>query len=173
MIREDERVFAGSAGAVVPERAAALVRAVLEFLFVGVIPDLHLRTAAQINPRVGERHRLVFQQQFEVAVILFRRGVSTEAVVHQFLVLDIPVGFPGFVVLGHHGLVPLLDLLGALVIRQREQLAMIVGVAAAPAREVGAVEEGDEARVLVLGRGATADHDRQKSDGKNPRKRGK
>ena len=153
-VGEDERVFAGRAGAVVPEAAGAFVSAEFEFGLFGVIPNLHLRHAAQINAAVGEGNGLVFHEQLEVAVVLFGRGVHSVAVVHQFVALDVPMRFAGLRVDFHHraflvGVGPFLDLRRARLGRHREELAMIGGRAAAPALEILAVEKRGEARRRV------------------------
>ena len=83
LVGQDQRVFTGSAGAVVPEAAGALVGAQGELRLLGVIPDLDLGAAPQVNARIGLGDRLVLKEQLEVAVILLRGGVGALAVVDQ------------------------------------------------------------------------------------------
>src|SRR5262249_34038178 len=52
LVGQDERVFAGRAGAVVPQSAATLVGAEFLFALVGVVPDLHLRRSSQVDAAV-------------------------------------------------------------------------------------------------------------------------
>ncbi len=56
-----------------------------------IVPDLHLRIAAQIHPAVRVRHRLVFDHQFDVAELLLGGRIRPRAVVHQFALLHHPV----------------------------------------------------------------------------------
>ena len=77
-------------------------------------------------------------QQLEVAVVLLGGGVGALAVVDQLAVLGAPVGL--------HGFRPLGDLRLALLGGHRQQLAMVEGLAAAPAGQILAVEQGGEAR---------------------------
>ena len=110
LVGQDERIFAGRALAVVPQAAAALVGAEVPLAaFLGVVPDLHLRRGAQIDAAVGLGHRLVFDEQFDVAVFLVGGQIGAVAVVDQFVVLDRPV------LLGVFG--PLVDLVFAFLFR--------------------------------------------------------
>ena len=91
LVGQHQRVFAGRAGAVVPQPAGAFVGAEVELRFLGVIPDLHLRAAAQIDAGVAQRHGLVLDEQLEVAVVLLGGGVIALAVVDQLAVLHAPM----------------------------------------------------------------------------------
>ncbi len=92
LVGQDERIFAGSAGAVVPQAAAALVGAEVPLAaFLGVVPDLHLRRGPQIDAAVALGEHLVVDQQLDVAVVLVGGQVGALAVVDDLAVLDLPV----------------------------------------------------------------------------------
>ena len=92
LVGQDERVLARGALAVVPQAAGALVGpAVPLAAFLGVVPDLHLRRGPQVDAAVGLGHRLVVEQQLDVAVLLVGGQVGALAVVDQLAVLDLPV----------------------------------------------------------------------------------
>ena len=57
----------------------------------GVIPNLHLRIAAQINATVGLRDRLIFEHEFEVAVVFVGGGVRPMPVIVKCAVLYAPL----------------------------------------------------------------------------------
>ena len=152
----DERILAGSAGGIVPQAARALREA--EVLRVGEarIPDLHLGNAAEIDPRIGLRYGPVIDEEFEVAVVLLGGGIRPEAIVDQFAVLDVPVGLLGRIADFKHrvlliGSGPLADLLLPLVGRHRQKLAVVEGLAAAPAGEILAVEQRRESGRRLIG----------------------
>ena len=124
LVRQHQRVFAGGAGAVVPQSARPFVRAEREFGLFGVVPDLHLRAAAQIDARIRQRHGLVLDQQLEIAVVLLRGGVSPLAVVDEFAILDGPVRL--------HGRIPLSDLVGAGLRGHARELARVERLSSPP-----------------------------------------
>src|SRR5207248_2516205 len=71
LVGEDEWVLAGSAGTVVPQSARAFVGADVPLAaLLGVVPDLHLRSGFQVNAAVGLGHRLVVDEEFDVAELL-------------------------------------------------------------------------------------------------------
>src|SRR6185295_17154228 len=86
---------------------------------------------------------LVFEEKFEIAVVLFGRGVVATAVVDELVVFGVPVGFVVFA-FGGEGRGPLIELFLALVFGHGEELAVVGSLSAAPAGEVCAVEEGGE-----------------------------
>src|SRR5438128_6127664 len=91
LVGQHQRVLAGSAGAVVPEAAAAFVGAKVPLAaFLGVIPDLHLRRRSQVNAAVCLGHGLVVDLQLDVAVVLVGGQVGAVAVVDQLAVVHAP-----------------------------------------------------------------------------------
>jgi len=128
-----QRILAGLAGRVVPERAGAELGAVLEGLLIGRIPDLDLRGTAEVDAGVTLRGHVVFQGQFEVAVFLVGRGVRSRAPIVDHPVLHGPMLRE---VLAH-----LLE--GGFLFLARE-LGDGVRVVAVPAGKVFAVEQRGE-----------------------------
>ena len=82
LVSQHQRILTGSARRVIPKTARPLVSPDAELGFFGVIPNLHLRNASQVNPRISQRNRLVLQEQFEIAVILLSRGIGAIATIH-------------------------------------------------------------------------------------------
>ncbi len=130
-------VFAGGAGAVVPQAAGALVRTEVPITggFVGV-PDLDLRGPLEIDAAVPLGDQLPFDDQLKVAVVLGGGHVGPLAVVDELAVLDLPVG-------EHVGGV-FLAFLREFVGRKRLHLPRVLGSQAIPAREILAVVNGGE-----------------------------
>ena len=137
LVGDHHRIAPEGLGRVVEKSAGALVRFAIGLRGIENlvdVPDLDLRRAAQIDPAVGVRHGLVFDEQFDVAEFLVGRGIRSRAVVHQFAVL--------------HG--PVLRKLGALLLEigfplLALQLADRMGIQAIPPGEVLAIEDGPEA----------------------------
>jgi hypothetical protein len=63
----------------------------LNFVLLRVVPDLHLRDAAQVDAAVAERQHLVIDHQLEVAVVFVGGEVQAFAVVDELAVLHLPV----------------------------------------------------------------------------------
>jgi len=70
------------------------VRFAIRFLWVedlGVVPNLHLRSAAQVDAAVGVGDGLVFELKFDVAELFIGGGVRTGADIDEFAFLDAPM----------------------------------------------------------------------------------
>ena len=134
LVGQHERVLAGVALGVVPERAGAQLGAVLVGLLIRGVPDLDLGRAAQVDARVALGGHVVFQDELEVAVFLVRRGVGAGAWVEDLAVLDGPVLGE---LLAHLGESRVALLAGQLGHRMR--------VVAVPAGKVLSVEQRGEA----------------------------
>ncbi len=52
---------------VIPKPAATFVGTQVELLLFGEVPDLNLRAPTQVDSRVGQSDRFVFDQQFNIA----------------------------------------------------------------------------------------------------------
>ena len=59
--------------------------------FLGVVPDLNLGRAAQVDAAVGTRHGLVVDEEFHIPEVLVRVGVGAVTVVDQFAFFDAPM----------------------------------------------------------------------------------
>src|SRR6266567_1585884 len=96
LVGQDQRVFARRTRTVIPQAARAFVGAQGELRLLRGIPNLDLRTTAQIYAGVGSRDSLIFYQQFKIAVIFLGAGVGALAVIDQLAGLNPPVRFHGF-----------------------------------------------------------------------------
>jgi len=87
-----ERVFAGSAGAVVPEPAGAEVGADLPFAAgFGGVPDLDLGDAPEVDAAVGVGDGAVFEEELEVSEELVGSEEESVSVVDEHVVDVLPV----------------------------------------------------------------------------------
>jgi hypothetical protein len=159
-VGEHERVFAGSVGRIVPEPAGAFVGADTELGGFRVVPDLDLWNAAEVDAGIGFGDGAVFDEQFEVAVILLGGGIGAVAVVDEFVILGAPV-FP-------HGAGPFGDLGVAVRGRHRQQFPVVEGIAAAPAGEVFAVKQGFKTGRWGCGLGAGREDRRCEQQSRQP-----
>ena len=152
LVGQHQRILAGLAGRVVPERAGAELAAVLEGFLIGGVPDLHLRHATEVDARIAFGGHVVFEQQFEVAVILVGRGVSAGARIEDLAVLHRPVLRELLAHLGEHR-----------VLLLARELGDRVRIVTVPAGQVLAIEQRGEAG----GRGF-----REESGGRDGEERG-
>ena len=134
LVGQDERVLAGLAGGIVPKGAGTELAAVLEGLFVGRVPDLDLRGAAEVDAGIALRGHVVFEGQFEVAVVFVGRGVGSGAGVVDLAVFRRPMLRELLAHLLQHG-----------VLFLARELGDAVGVISVPAGEVLAIEQRSEA----------------------------
>ncbi len=147
-VGQDERVPAGGPEAIVEEAARALIGPAIPLApLLGRVPDLHLRSAPEIDAAVGLGDGLVVDLQLDVAVILVRGQIGPLAVIDQFAALDSPVRL---------GVVrPLGQLLRLLLVVHGGKLTRVEMGHAVPAGEALAIEQGDETRrgelVIFLG----------------------
>ena len=88
LVGQDQRVLAGVAGAVVPEAARALVGAHPGVAGLGVVPDLDLGRAAEVDAAVPLGADLEVDEQLDVAVVLVGGQVDALAVVDDLAVVD-------------------------------------------------------------------------------------
>lgn len=109
----------------------------------GGIPDLNLGYAAQVEAGVGAGGDLPIDEQLEVTVVPHGGGVAAESVVEQFAGVNGPMRFA--VLEGGEACGPFGNQGVALGGGKGHELAMVVGVAAAPASEIGPVKERCEA----------------------------
>src|SRR5262249_50983141 len=82
LVGDDQRVLAGRAGAVIPERARALALVGPQGAAarLGEVPDLDLRVAAEVDAAVPLRADLEIDLQLDVAVVLVGGEVGAQAV---------------------------------------------------------------------------------------------
>ena len=101
-VSKHERIAArGAGGAVVPKTARTLVSADLPFAaFLGGVPNLHLRHAAQVNTAVGLGDRLVIHVQLKVAIVFHGAEVQALAIIDENTVFHGSVLFDVFKALG-------------------------------------------------------------------------
>ena len=135
LVGQHEWVFARLARGVVPKGARAELGVMLEGLLVGRVPDLDLRHAAEVDARVAFRGHVVFEHQFEVAVVFVGRRVGAGAGVEDFAILHGPV-LREFVT----------HFLQHRVLLFASKFGDRVRIIAVPASKVLAVEERGEAR---------------------------
>src|SRR5262249_36411977 len=77
----DKGVLTGVAGAIVPESAGAPLRAHFGVARLGVVPDLDLRCATEIDATIPFGSDLEIDVELEVAVILVGRQVDALTVI--------------------------------------------------------------------------------------------
>ena len=136
-VRQDKRIFARGALAVVPKPAASKIATVDKAICSRAVPNLNLRIPLQIDSAVGSFHRFIVDHQFVIGVVAIGYQVGALAVVDQFIALDTPV-LRCF-------LQPLVLLLSTLSIAHGGQLAWIKVRSSVPAIQVLAVENQFEA----------------------------
>ena len=102
LVGPHERVFAVAPGAVVPQAARAFVGLHAGITWVGKVPDLNLRRAAEINAAVSLGTDLEVDQELDVAVVFIGGEIDSLAVVDDHAVLDPPVFFQVARAVGEH-----------------------------------------------------------------------
>ena len=91
-VSQHHRVFAGGTLTVVPKPTGSLVGIDVPFAALfGVIPDLNLRVAAQVNSAVSLRYGFVVDHEFDVSIILIGREVHPMTIVDQLAFIHTPV----------------------------------------------------------------------------------
>jgi len=81
-VSQHHRVFASGTWTVVPKTTGSLVGIDVPFATLfGVIPDLDLRVAAQVNSAVSLCYGFVVDQEFDVSIILIGREVHPMTIV--------------------------------------------------------------------------------------------
>ncbi len=63
----------------------------MDVIRVGVIPDLNLRGALEVDAAVAVRDELPLDVQFVVAIVFVAGHVQAFAVIDQFAVINLPV----------------------------------------------------------------------------------
>ena len=152
LVGENERVFTRSPLAVIPKATGTELGVVFDFLRIGGIPDLDLRAGAEVNAGVAEGGHVIFEDKFDVAVILVGGGVGARPWIDELAVLHGPVLREFVAHLLQDGVLLLAGL-----------LADGMRIVAMPAREVFAVKQRREARGggIRLGGGAAREDSSQ------------
>ena len=136
LVGQDDWILAAGARAVVPETTGTLVGADFPLLLVRVIPDLNLRRSAEVDAAVGFGNSLVVDPEIDVTEVAVGRGVGAVTVIDQLAILDSPVLFEFFLLLG--------DLRFQRVFTLLFCIGSAVRIIAKPALEILAVEQSGE-----------------------------